>query len=185
MGKLIGIIFAVVIGLVAVIAIVNYITWYNYGATTEVALEAKVTDNRQKLGKHSAQIAELAQVNVMYRNDLSRVYSEAMEGRYGENGSGAIMQWIQEQNPNLDPALYMKISQTIEANRNEFAVSQTELLDQKRVYEANLKTLWSGFWLRVAGYPKINLADIKVLSSTHANRAFEIGIDDGIKIKTE
>lgn len=169
--------------LVAGLLVGMWFHYSNYGAATETALEAQVTDNRQMLGKHSTQIGEMAQVNTMYRDDLSKVYSDALEGRYGENGSGAIMQWIQEQNPNMDSALYTRLSQKIEANRDEFTNAQRILIDQKRAYETQIKMPWSGFWLRFAGYPKINLADIKVVSSTHANKAFDTGVDDGIQLR--
>lgn len=169
--------------LVGVLAVTSYIQYANYGHATETALKTKMDDNRQLLGKHSTQIGEMAQVNTMYRDDLAKVYSDALEGRYGENGSGAIMQWIQEQNPNMDSALYTRLSQKIEANRDEFANEQRILLDQKRAYETQLGLVWSGFWLRLTGYPKVNLEDIKVISSTHSNKAFETGVDDGIQLR--
>lgn len=175
--------FVVAVILAGILAIASYIQYANYGAATETALTAKLNDNRQLLGKHSTQIGEMAQVNTMYKDDLKEVYTAAIEGRYGENGSGAVMQWIQEQNPNMDSALYTRLSQKVEANRDEFANEQRVLLDQKRAYETSLKMVWSGFWLKIAGYPKINLDDIKVVSSTHSNKAFETGVDDGIQIR--
>ncbi|BBA65406.1 hypothetical protein [Xanthomonas phage XacN1] len=175
--------FVAAIVLAGILAIGSYIKYANYGVATETALVAKLNDNRQLLGKHSTQIGEMAQVNTMYRDDLSKVYADALEGRYGENGSGAVMQWIQEQNPNMDAALYTRLSQKIEANRDEFANEQRVLLDQKRAYETQLGLVWSGFWLKLAGYPKIKLEDIKVVSSTHSNKAFETGVDDGIQLR--
>lgn len=185
MGKIIaGAVLAVVL-LIGALCVGSYITYFNYGARTEVELQAKVTDNRQMLGKHSTQIGEMAQVTTMYKDDLVEVYTAAMTGRYGDDGSSAVMQWIKEQNPNMDSALYLRISQKIEANRDEFQNAQTQLIDQKQVYEKALATIWSGFWLRMAGYPKIDLDDIKVISSTHANEAFEAGIDDGIQVRPQ
>lgn len=169
--------------LAVILAAASYIKYANYGAATETALTAQLNDNRQMLGKHSTQIGEMAQVNSMYKDDLREVYTAALEGRYGENGSGAVMQWIQEQNPNMDSALYTRLSQKIEANRDEFSNAQRVLLDQKRAYETQTKLIWSGFWLKLAGYPKINLDDIKVVTSTHSNKAFETGVDDGIQLR--
>lgn len=171
--------------LAAILAFASYVQYANYGHTAETALTAKLNDNRQLLGKHSTQIGEMAQVNTMYKDDLKEVYTAAIEGRYGENGSGAVMQWLQEQNPNMDSALYTRLSQKIEANRDEFANEQRMLLDQKRAYETQLGLFWSGLWLKFAGYPKINLADIKVVTSTHSNKAYETGVDDGIQLRKE
>jgi len=185
MGKIIGGALVLVLLLGTLLGIGSYITYRNYGARTEIELNAKVTDNRQMLGKHSTQIGEMAQVTTMYKDDLVEVYTAAMTGRYGDDGSTAVMQWIKEQNPNMDSALYLRISQKIEANRDEFQNAQTQLIDQKQVYEKALATLWSGFWLDMAGYPKIDLASIKVISSTHANEAFEAGVDDGIQVRRQ
>ena len=186
MGKIIAVIGGLFIALVVLlggVALVSYISYGNYGARTENALQTKLDDNRQMLGKHSTQIGEMAQVNDMYKDDLKEVYTAAVEGRYGENGSGAVMQWIQEQNPNMDSTLYVRLSQKIEANRDEFANAQRALLDQKRAYQNALDVFWSGLWLKLAGYPKINLDDIKVVNSTHSNKAFETGVDDGVQLR--
>ncbi len=169
--------------LVALVGVGSYITYYNYGVRTENALEAKLRDNQQLLGKHSTQIAEMAQVNEMYRDDLKEVYTAVVEGRYGEDGSQALMQWIGEHNPNFDSALYTSLSQKIQSNRDEFANQQRQLLDMKRAYENSLDVVWSGFWLRMAGFPKMNLDDIVIITSTHSIKAYETGVDDGIKLR--
>lgn len=186
MSKVIAVVLGALVAvilLVGLLGIGSYITYANYGVTAETALTAKLNDNRQMLGKHSTQIGEMAQVNDMYKDDLKEVYTAAIEGRYGENGSGAVMQWLQEQNPNMDSTLYVRLSQKIEANRDEFSNAQRALLDQKRAYETSLGLVWSGFWLKLAGYPKIDLAEIKVISSTHANKAYDTGVDDGIDVR--
>ena len=188
MGKIALIIGGAFLALVLLVGgafVASYIKYANYGAGTEVQLKAMMKNNEQMLGKHSTQIGEMAQVNDMYKDDLAEVYAGAMQGRYGENGSGAVMQWLQEHNPNFDSTLYTKLQQTIEANRNEFTNAQTLLIDAKAVYEKQLGYVWSGWWLSFAGYPKINLDDIKVITSSHAVKAYETGVDDGITIRKE
>jgi type II secretory pathway component PulJ len=179
-GTLISIVLALVIGVI--VSLSSYITYANYGHNAETSLQAKLNDNQQLLGKHSTQIAEMAQVNDMYKNDLKEVYVAAIQGRYGDDGSTAVMQWIKENNPNMDSTLYVRLSQKIEANRDEFANAQRSLIDEKRSYQAQLGFVWSGFWLRLAGYPKINLDNIKIITSTHSNNAYATGVDDGIQL---
>jgi hypothetical protein len=96
-----------------------------------------------------------------------------MAGRYGEKGSQATWQWLKEQNPTLDVSAYTKIQQIIESGRNEFQNAQTTLLDKKRVYQTQLGYLWTGFWLRTAGYPKIDLSKYDVVSNDYASEAFK------------
>ena len=94
------------------------------------------------------------------------------------------MQWITEQNNSLDPILYTKIQQIIESGRNEFQNNQTILIDQCRYYKQDLGYLWSGFWYRITGYPKGGMDALnktcKPVISSHAEKAYETGIDNGV-----
>lgn len=185
MGKIIFGVIALIVAIGVFIGVGSYISYYNYGVTTENALLTKQADNQQLLGKHSTQIGEMAQVADMQRDDLAKVYRDAMEGRYGDNGSTAVMQWIKEQNPTLDPTVYNRLQQRIEANREQFANAQKELLDMKNAYQNQLDRLWSGFWLKtIMNFPrKFQLEDIKIITSTHSNKAYETGVDDGVQLR--
>jgi hypothetical protein len=71
----------------------------------------------------------------------------------------------------------------IEAGRNKFENAQTRFIDAKRTYETNLGYLWKGTWMRIAGYPKINLDDYKIITSKHAKKTFETGVDEGVQLR--
>lgn len=163
---------AVVVGVIALGAIGSYVSAANYGNATEQRLKTKMEDNENIYASYGQKIAELAQVPTMYKNDLKEVITAAIQGRYGENGSQATFQWLKEQNPQLDPGLYKKVANAIEAGRDEFKNAQTQMLDIKRSYQTALGTVWTGFWLNMAGYPKINLDDYKIVTTDRANEAF-------------
>ena len=173
------------LGLAAIVlvAIGSYITNYNYGNRAEKEIVATWEDNENILGQYSLKVVEVAQVSTMYKDDVKEIFTATLAGRYGENGSQAMFQWLKEQNPEIDSAIYKKIQQIMEAGRNEFSVAQTRLVDQKRAYETNLGYLWKGMWLGFAGYPMIVLADYKIITSEHASEAFETGIDKGITLR--
>ena len=183
--------FHILIGVIVVALLIglalagSYISAYNYGNRSEKSLSTKLEDNQQILGQYTIKVGEMAQVPKAMRNDLLKVIEATFTGRYGQDGSKATWQWIQEQNPNLDPALYNRLQQTMEAGRNEFTRAQTELLDQKRVYTTNLDSFWTGFWLRMAGYPKIKLEDIKVVKAANTEQVFADGVDPGVKLDLE
>lgn len=166
-----------------VFAAFSYISAANYGHQAETSLSAKHTDNKNILGQYTIKIGEMAQVTDMQRDDLQKILQATFEGRYGAEGSKAAFQWIQEQNPNLDAGVYNRLQQTMEAGRNEFKVSQTELLDEKRAYETNLGYVWKGFWLNLAGYPKIDLTKINIIVATDTEQKFESGVDEGVKLR--
>ena len=109
----------------------------------------------------------------MYKSDLVELTKAAIGGRYGPDGSKANMQWLKEQNPNLDISVYKQIQQIIEGGRNDFQNGQSRQIDLKRQYETALGTFWQGMWLRIAGYPKVNLKDFDIVSTDRADDAFK------------
>lgn len=183
--NVIGISVAVTAAALLLFVGVNWVGAANTGARMENQIEATQDDNRQILGQYTTRIAEMAQVPAMARDDLSKVMTDALSARYGENGSQAVFQWIKEEYPGQqDPQLYRNIQTEMSSGRIAFAANQTRLLDQKRIYENKLDQPISGFWLRLAGYPKTDLSAITIVSSTAANRAFETGVDDGVTLRS-
>lgn len=183
-NMLIGILVTLAVLALPVIAFAfMYVGAHNYAVTAEKGIEAAYENNQNVLGNYTTKIQEMAQVPDMYKNDLKEVYQAAIEGRYGEDGSKAMFQFIKEHNPNFDSSLYTKLQQTMEAGRNEFKIAQTSLIDKKRDYETQQGYFLRGFMIKLAGFPKINLDDFKVIVSTQAQKAFDSGIDDGVKLR--
>jgi len=173
-----------VLGVMIAVAVGSYVSNYNYGNEAENVIKAEYKNMENILAQYSLKVVEVAQVPGMMRDDLSQVVREAMSGRYGSDGSKATFQWIQENYPGqVDASLYKQIQQVMEAGRNKFENAQTLFIDTKRQYETNLGYLWKGFWLRVAGYPKINLDEYKIITSGHAQEAFETGVDQAIQLR--
>lgn len=156
------------------------ISHYNYAVRAEQGIKSAWENNENILGQYSLKVIEAAKVPDKYTEDLRSVYRDAMSGRYGDDGSGAVMQWIQEQNPQLSPEMYTNLQNIIEAGRTKFENAQTELVDRKRAYQIELNSLWSGMMLSVTGFPKINLDDYKIITSEHAKETFETGVDKGV-----
>lgn len=187
---IIALVVAGIFALAAVFVVVSYVSAANYGVEAETRLEAKFENNKNVLGQYTLKIGEMAQVPEIARDDLKEVLQATFEGRYGKEGvsrgsdpTKQTFQWLQEQNPNLNPELYNRLQQTMEAGRNEFKISQTELLDEKRAYQTNLGYVWKGFWLKMAGYPKMDLSKIKVVVAGDTQQKFETGVDAGIKLR--
>ena len=171
-----------VVGALVAFVAGSYIVNFNYGNSMERQIEATHTDNRNLLAQYSTRIVEMAQIPAMYKQDVMDIYEGALTGRYGDNGSQAMFQFLQEQNPQVDASLYTNVQQSMEAGRNQFQNSQTRLIDLKRGYETRLGSFYSGFWLSVAGYPRIDLDDFNIVVNDHSNAAFESGIDNGIEL---
>jgi Na+-transporting NADH:ubiquinone oxidoreductase subunit NqrC len=176
-------IFVAIIAIVAGACGISYISAYNMGNTMENTITATYDNNKNILAQYGNKVIEASQVTEMRRDDVTKVITAAMEGRYGDNGSKAVVQMIKEQNPSLDASVYIQIQRIVEAGRNDFQNGQTKLIDQKRVYQTVLGSFWSGTWMRIAGYPKIDLTKYEIVSTDKANAAFDTKIETPMKLR--
>lgn len=174
-----GVVLAGMIGIGAI----SYVSAFNAANRMERNIVATDENNRNILAQYGNRIAEAAQIPAMQRDDMKDVITAALEGRYGEDGSHAVFQAIQEQNPNIDSTVYVQLQRMIEAGRVEFASAQTKLVDQKRIYETSLGSFWQGTWMSVAGYPKIDLTEYQIVSTSRADEAFTTGIEEPIQLR--
>lgn len=169
---------------IAVAVIASYVSSANQGNRLEVAIKAKYADNENVYANGTQKVMEIAQVPGMYAGDLQKIVTAAIQGRYGPNGSQATVQWLKEANISLDASMYTKIQQVIESFRNQFQNSQTQLLEQCRNYETLRGNVWSGFWLNLAGYPKMDIDKMcTIVSTDKARQTFETKRDTGIQLR--
>lgn len=171
------------VGVLIAILVASYISAYNFGNQMEKQVTYEYENLNQIYGNYGMKIQELVQVPAMKAKDLQKVVEGAMSGRYGENGSQATMQWIVENYPGqVTDALYQQVSDAIRAGRDEFQVWQTRFIDIKRTYDTALGSFWKGMWLKIAGYPKIELKDFKTVTTNKAKQAFDTGTDTPLQL---
>lgn len=182
-GMIFGLV-ALVIGLgIGLVLATSYVGAYNYGNQAEQQITAQYEDMENILAQFSLKAVETMQVTDAYKTDAIDLVKATMQGRYGQDGSKAMFQMLKENGVQLDPALYRQVQQVIEGGRNKFENSQTKLIDNKKAYKTALGSFWQGIWLRVAGYPKIDLSKYEIISSGHAKEAFDTKIDSGIQLR--
>lgn len=182
-GKMIAGIVGGLLLVVVLYLVGTAIHYHNLGVGYETKLDATWQENKVVLNTYTTKVQEMAQVPDMYRDDLQKVIQSTFQGRYGSDGSKAVFQWIKEQNMNLDPKLYQNLQQVMESGRNEFQMSQKVLIDTKASYERQLKYFWSGLWLRMLGYPKIDLSMYKIITLESVEQKFNTGRDEVIKLR--
>lgn len=172
-----------ILAVVALLVVVFFVYVYgnNKANAMEQTLKAESQNRESVLANYGQKIQEAAQVPGMATADIVAISKAAIQGRYGENGSQAAVQMIREQNPQVDPKLYSRLQQIIEAGRDEFQVKQARLVDVKRVYETELGSAVTGAMMHFAGYPKINLEDPKfqIVSTGRAQSAVATGREEG------
>ena len=164
-----------VFGVLILVCIMSYISAHNRGVSMENNMLAMWKNNEQILGQYGQKIAESAQIPSIQAEDMAKVFTDTLSARYGEGGSNAGMQWIQEQNPNLDSAVYTKLQQMIEAGRDDFKFAQTKFISSKKAYKVATENFWGGMWMGFAGYPKIDFDDYKAITTDRASETFKSG----------
>jgi len=145
-------------------------------------------DAKAMNSQYTLKIREMAQIPKMATNQLSELVEKTLSSRYGEDGSKALFQFIQEQNPSISPELYTNIQKTIAGGRSDFEAKMKMLNDSKRVAYNQLDTQPSGFILEFMGMPRKNIGyngakdDYPVIMSEDAQETFRTGVDKGVNL---
>lgn len=167
----------------ACLGLASYVLASNEANRDEQGIVATWQDNENNLANYGKTLSEMAQVPAMARDDILKVFTGALEARYGKDGSRATMQWMREHNPELDQKSYARLMTAIEAGRKDFTNGQSKLIDQVRNYRTALGSVWTGAFMKMAGYPKIDLDKYKPVSSERAADAFATHREEAITIR--
>lgn len=136
------------------------------------------------LSNYTLKIQDMAQVPQMYADDLKSVIDKTFQGRYGSDGSRAVVQFMKENNIQLDSQMYKNLQIAMEAGRNEFNLSQIRKFDACGGYENQLGYAMSGMTSRILGFPRIDVKKVcQVVSDTSTRKAFDTGVAEKINIR--
>lgn len=185
--------------LVLVLAFVGmYVNFYNTAVRLENSTSAQYVQNQNNYDKFWKSISEMSQVPDKYKDDFKDVLIGNTEARYGEGGSKATFQWIQEHSVNFDASMYAKLMTAIEAGRKDFEQNQKLLLDKQRRYKDHLGSV-RGALLAGSRFPRdlsgpkapvedldgdgrLSVLDYPIVTSKRTKRAFEEGEDEPLQV---
>lgn len=181
-GLIVGLVSAALC-LLFVLGIFGYAVGFNNNCVAkEQGIIAQYSQNQNNYDNYWKKLKEAAQVPEAYTEKLKTIYSAAMQGRYGSDGSKAAFQMIQEQNPNVDPSMYRQIQQIIEAGRDSFMADQKSLLDKKRDYQTYIGQFPGSLVAGFAGWPKIDLSKYDIVTSETTEQTFKTKKADQIDV---
>ena len=164
---------------IAAFAISNFFSYSNYAAGIESRLGGMYENNKNIMAQGQQRVLEIAQVPGMYRDDYAKLVHDDISGRYGADGAKAQMLWLKERNLNFDASMHQKIQQEVAAFRIEYQNAQTAMLDVRRQYIEALDRPYDGFWLRLAGRPKVDLDKFKPITTAGVETTYANGREDG------
>lgn len=176
----------VLVVFLAVIGFSNYIKYNNLGVTSENAIDAQYQSNENNLGQLVLKVKEALGIAKLNNAELDKVLKGAVQGRYGEGGAQQAMLWVKENYPGrYDPKLFVNVQQTVLAGRTDFETKQNLLIDKVRVYKNLTEFVWSGTWLKIAGFPRstFDWNKYKPVLAEGTQKTFDTHVDTGIEIK--
>lgn len=186
--------------LLSISLIGNGCSYYNDAVSLEESVAAQWKQNQNNYDKFWKSITEMVQIPEMYKEDFKEVLIGNTEARYGEGGSKAQWQWIQENAVNYDASMYKKIMTAIEAGRADFEANQEKLIDKQRRYRTLLKSATGRFWSTWMDFPNetvgndapkedadgdgiITVLDYPIVTSKKTKAAFAEGEDESLDLK--
>lgn len=186
-GAIVAIIFGGILALllaVGGVAFMAYVSAANNGNQMENTIDNLRQSSASNLSNLTQTIQEQAQVPEMATDHLKQIIEAQMSGRYGGDGSKAVVQFLREQNLQVDQRMYLNIQAAMSGGRKEFEITQNRLLSQCAAYKNDLGNVWSGFWLGLAGYPKADLKVVcRAVTDSKTDNAFATGQQTKISLK--
>lgn len=174
---------AVVAALVGGTIAMGYISAYNEGNETEKQISFLNQESENRLSHYTVSIQEIASIPDAYKEGLKDVLKSTLEARYGDTGNKSAISFIKEHSVNFDSKLYENVQRAIKSGREEFRISQTRKIEVCRNYQTSLGYLWKGTFMKWAGYPKLNLADVcAIVSDEGTVEAFKTKKTSPIKL---
>lgn len=176
-------IFGSIFGALILAVVMMFISANNWAVKQEAKLDGLDQTRQSVLATYEQKVMTAVQVPEMYRDDLTKVIRETVQGRYGQEGSKAVFQAISEANIQFDSGLYRKIQDLIEIGRNDYQQAQTELTDASAAYKAGSGVFPRNVVLGILGYPKVNLDDYKPVLTDRVTDAFKTKKEAPLKLR--
>ncbi|MBT3729034.1 hypothetical protein HOF65_03910 [bacterium] len=108
-------------------------------------------------------------------NKYGSMVIEALEATFGENGSQAAFQWLQNQGT-IPPSVMDKLGSAIEAGYNRFDAVQRTKIDTVRSYQDFAVTFPKNIVASVRGYPTKSWDELyKIVTSAQTKADFASG----------
>ena len=157
---------AVVVVLLVFTATWLYVYHDEYGHNAEVKIEELYENNKNIYSQFTQRVRDAAGLMNRYEGSFKEIVFFVL------NRQQAVLE-----GPH---GIQKSIIKMIEDGRSEFQSGQARLIQAKSSYKASIGSTWTGFWLWVAGYPTIRLADYPIIMNDDTEAVFKEGKEIGL-----
>lgn len=170
--------FLVVVTLAVAAIIGNGIGVYNTHIDLKTKIEAQQQANEVVFDNMWKKISQVAQVSDKYKDGLKEVLLAYTTGR-SKGDSQLLMDWTKEAVPSFDSSIYKQINNIVVGSRDDFTKNQQILVDLSRQHNQFIQKFPTNIYCGILGIKPI---EIKLVTSTKTDKAFETGKEDDIKL---
>ena len=146
-------------------------------------IKAKQVDNTNEYDNTWKSISQSAQVTEAQAKALTDIAVQYAQARTGAGGGGSLIdvKAVHEVVPNMDASTFKTLMNIITSKRDGFAMRQKELIALNNVHDnmVDPRIIPSGWLCSMFGRKPI---DIKIVTSTRTDNAFNTGKDDDTKV---
>lgn len=173
---LIGFLIVVVLGGVCIFS--KGVSVYNTHIDLKNQIEAKQKANETIFDNTWKKINQTVQVSDKYKDGLKEVLLAYTSGR-SKGDSQLLMDWTKEAVPTFDSSIYKQINNVITSSRDDFTKNQEILIDLSRQHQQFIQKFPNNVFCAILGIKEI---EIKVVTSSKTEEAFNTGKEDDIKL---
>ena len=173
---LIGFLIVVVLGGVCIFS--KGVSVYNTHIDLKNQIEAKQKANEAIFDNTWKKINQTVQVSDKYKDGLKEVLLAYTSGR-SKGDSQLLMDWTKEAVPTFDSSIYKQINNVITSSRDDFTKNQEILIDLSRQHQQFIQKFRNNVFCAILGIKEI---EIKVVTSSKTEEAFNTGKEDDIKL---
>lgn len=172
----IGLLVVILLGGIAIFG--KGISVYNTNVDLSTKIEAKQKANEANFDIMWKKISQVSQVSDKYKDGLKEVLISYTAERKTESNQ-LLMNWIKEAVPQFDSSIYKQINNIVVSSRDDFYKNQAILIDLSREQQNFIKKFPNNVFCNILG---IKPTEIKIVTSTQTDKAFESGKEDDIKL---
>ena len=170
--------FLIVVVLGGVCIFSKGVSVYNTHIDLKNQIEAKQKANEAIFDNTWKKINQTVQVSDKYKDGLKEVLLAYTSGR-SKGDSQLLMDWTKEAVPTFDSSIYKQINNVITSSRDDFTKNQEILIDLSRQHQQFIQKFPNNVFCAILGIKEI---EIKVVTSSKTEEAFNTGKEDDIKL---